>query len=73
MLNDQFKPPLFPIDEKRGTGNFKEGDVDRFGDFRGKRLKAKKSKPGPGKYFKEHKNVEKIIVSGCMFMSETDR
>lgn len=55
LLNDQFKPPLFPIDEKRGTGNFKEGKVDRFGDFKGKRLKSKKSKPGPGQYFKQGK------------------
>ena len=33
----------------------------------------KRPVPGPGTYFKEPKSKQKVIVSGCMFMSETNR
>ena len=74
-MDEPYKEGLFPIDEsnQKLTCQFKTGAIDRFGHYRGKPLKNKKAKPGPGQYFKMPKQPEQVIVSGCMFMSETDR
>jgi hypothetical protein len=53
------------------TSNFIKGNRDRFGRLEGG--ETKKKFPGPGEYFKGRREPVKIIVSGCNFMSETER
>jgi hypothetical protein len=48
-----------------------KGNHDRFGVLLGKATID--NKPGPGEYFRDPHKTVKIIVSGCNFMSETER
>ncbi len=62
------------VDAKDGknTRVFQSAEVDRFGRYSNPN-KIKHVNPGPGAYIKNVVEPDEILVSGGVFMSETDR